>query len=499
MKLIPENQQNSYQEILKLTSLFGSVQVFQILIQILKSKLVAVFLGTSGIGVLSLLISTTGLISVFTSFGIATIGTKIIASANGTNDTSKISSTYSILKICVWLTGGLGMILTLIMSPLLSNISFGNYDYTTSFIWLSLTFLFDQMSSGQTVVIRGLQKYRKLANASFIGSLCGFIVSVPVYYVWGINGIVPAIIISSLLNLVTTSYFSRSIRIPSLIPSWNEFYKEGSYILRMGFLISLSGIVVTVTSFLFRLFLNQYGNLEQVGLYSAGFTLLSTYVGLIFSAMAADYFPRLSTNHKDDIFCQKAISEQAHISLVLLMPILLVFLIFCPLIIQLIYSKTFLQVQEMLYWAIPGMLFRAVSWAISYIFLAKGDSKKFFYHEFGSSLYILILNVFGFVFYGLSGVGIAFSLGYLIYFIHMSFLCKRLYGIKINNSIVILLIKQLIIIFFALLIVFFSPNLWFKYLSGFLIILFGFYKSFVELNSKIDFKYYIKSIFQREN
>lgn len=491
------NKKNNYQDVLKLTSLFGGVQLFQILIQIFKSKLIAIYLGTTGMGILSMITSTTGFVSVFTSFGLSTVGTKIIASANGTNDVHKISFTYTILRRSVLITGGIGMLLTILLSPMLSKISFGNYQYVTSFILLSVTFLFDQVSSGQAALIRGMQFFKNLANATFIGSLTGLFVSIPIYFIWGIDGIVPAIIITSLLSFAINSFFSRSIKIPTLNISWDDFFKEGISVLKMGFLVSLSGIVATGSSFVFRLVINQFGNIEQVGLFSAGFTLLSTYVGLIFSAMAADYFPRLSNYHDDNALCQQAINVQAHISLVLLTPVLLLFLIFCPLIIQLIYSKTFLQVQEMLYWAIPGMLFRAVSWSISYIFLAKGDSKIFFYHELISSIYTLVLNILGFTFYGLSGVGISFTLGYLFYFIHMSLLCNAMYGIKIENSIVLVLIKSLIVIFIALLIVFLSPSILIKYILGILVIFYGIYKSFGDLNSKVDFIASIKKIFQR--
>jgi len=95
--------------------------------------------------------------------------------------------------------------------------------------------------------------------------------------------------------------------------------------LKLGFVISLSGIVGLGSSYLLRIFILQYSNVTQVGLYSAGYTLLNTYVGLIFTSMATDYFPRLSANASDNLYCKKSIKEQAEISLFLLTPILIVF------------------------------------------------------------------------------------------------------------------------------------------------------------------------------
>ena len=49
-----QDNKSSYRSIFKATSLFGGVQVYQILIQIIKSKFVAVLLGPAGVGIMGL-------------------------------------------------------------------------------------------------------------------------------------------------------------------------------------------------------------------------------------------------------------------------------------------------------------------------------------------------------------------------------------------------------------------------------------------------------------
>jgi PST family polysaccharide transporter len=39
----------------------------------------------------------------------------------------------------------------------------------------------------------------------------------------------------------------------------------------------------------------------EVGFYTAGFTLLNSYVGIIFTVMSTDYFPRLSSISDDNV------------------------------------------------------------------------------------------------------------------------------------------------------------------------------------------------------
>ena len=136
-----QEQRSSYRQIVKATSLFGGVQFFQILISVVRSKFVAILLGPSGMGIVGLLTSTTGLITGLTNFGLGTSAIKNISEATATNDNARISSVITVMRRLVWLTGLLGAIVTLVFSPWLSEFTFGNRDYTLAFIWISVTLL----------------------------------------------------------------------------------------------------------------------------------------------------------------------------------------------------------------------------------------------------------------------------------------------------------------------------------------------------------------------
>src|SRR5580692_2237549 len=103
-------KQSSYRNIMKATSLFGGVQVFNIIISIIRSKFIAILLGPAGMGIAGLLTSTTGLITGVTNFGLGTSAVKNVSAANSTGDNYKISTVISVLRRLVWITGTLGMI-----------------------------------------------------------------------------------------------------------------------------------------------------------------------------------------------------------------------------------------------------------------------------------------------------------------------------------------------------------------------------------------------------
>ena len=76
------NEKNSYRDIFKTTTLFGGIQVFNILIAVVKSKFIAVLLGPTGMGISGLFTSTTSMVSGITNFGLNITAVKDVAAAN---------------------------------------------------------------------------------------------------------------------------------------------------------------------------------------------------------------------------------------------------------------------------------------------------------------------------------------------------------------------------------------------------------------------------------
>lgn len=420
--------QASYRQIFKATSLFGGVQVFNIIISIVRSKFVAILLGPAGMGIAGLLTSTTGFVSAMTNFGLGTSAVKNVAAAATISDEVRISTVVTVLRKLVWITGILGMILTAIFSPWLSELTFGNRDYTLAFIWISVTLLFQQLSKGQMVVLQGLRKLQYLAKANILGSIIGLVISIPVYYIWRLDGIVPVIIISSVITMLLSSYFTRKTGVKTLQITLRETITEGKEMIKLGFALSMSGLITIGTSYLVRIYISNTGGVEQVGLYQAGFAIITTYVGMIFTAMSTDYYPRLSAVSNDNQKTRELINQQAEVAILILAPILTIFLIFINWIILLLYSQKFVAVDEMIHWAALGMYFKAASWSVAFILLAKGASKLFFWNELVSNLYTLGFNLVGYKLAGLEGLGISFLAAYFVYFIQVFFVAKLKYS-----------------------------------------------------------------------
>ena len=62
----------------------------------------------------------------------------------------------------------------------------------------------------------------------------------------------------------------------------------------------------------------------------------------------------------------------------------------------------------MVTWGILGMIFKAVSWSMGYMIIAKGDSKVFIKTAIGFNTILYFINILGYHFGGLEGLVSAF-------------------------------------------------------------------------------------------
>ena len=489
-----ESQENkSYIDSLKATSLFGGVQVFNILVQLVKSKIVAMLLGPSGMGVYGLFTQTDALIKSCTSFGLSSSAVRNISEANGTGDEQRVATVTSVFRKLVWLTGLLGLLVCLIGSPLWSRLTFGNYDYTIGFVVLSAGMLFQQLTLGQTTILQGLRKYAFMAKAGVLGNLFGLLITIPLYYIWRIDAIVPVLVLSSVSALVISWYFYKKLSLRKVEVNKTIFIKEAKNMVVMGVSISFSGMVGTAIAYYLRTYIGREGGLAEVGLFTAGFAIVETYIGLVMTSMGTDYYPRLSEVNKDPVkFCQ-TINSQIEIALLLLSPIIAFFIIFIEYIIIVLYSGEFLAAEGMMYWAIYGAFFKAISWAVAFGILAKGDYKMFLLNEIGASIYNLLFKLLGYHLAGITGIGVAYLIGYIVYTVQVIVICKYRYEVTIGRPAIKVCLLHLPVLTACLLVTLYFDS-WYRYLIGFPFVIVSGMISYIQLQKHININDLIKNI-----
>lgn len=445
-------QRSSYRQIMKTTSLFGGVQVLNILITMVRTKLIAVLIGPAGMGIAGLLVSTTNFITAGTNFGLNTSAVRNVAAAHAGGDSRKVAEVVAVLRRLVWLTGLLGTLLTFFLAPWLSQLTFGNRDFIAAFRWVSVTLLLSQLVAGRLVLLQGMRLMRKLALANLLGSLAGLLVAVPVYYYLGIDGIVTTLVISGIASLAIAWLLSTNLSVEPVRVTRTLLMQEGFGMLRMGFTISLSGLLGLATGYLLSIFIARVGGVEQVGFYNSGFSIINTYVTMIFGAMATDYFPRLSAIASDKRQASSLINQQAELAVLIMAPLLIVFIIFIKPIILIMYTGKFLAMLTMMRLFALGIFFKAVTWAMGFLILARGDARLFFLSELLASIYVLLLNMFFYSRYGLTGLGFSFICSYAIGLLQTFLIIRHKYRFSFTGEMIRLFSVLLMLALFSFLI-----------------------------------------------
>lgn len=488
-----EEKSTSYKSIFKATSIFGGVQVFNIIITLIRVKVIALLIGTVGMGLNGLLLSSLNLIRTFTSLGINESAVRDIAKAHNSDDSLHIRTTFQVFKRLVWLTAFFAFFLTIVFSPLLSKFSFNSSSYTSSYAWLSITFIFGALTGGVYTLLRGTRQIKYLAQANVFGGIIGLIVAIPIFYFYGIDGVVPAIIVTAFFNYLVSLYFKSKIQFEPIFVSWKDTYNIGKPIIQLGLSLTLVNLLAAIVSFVLNTFISKTGTLSDVGLYSAGNSIVEGYIGMVFTAIATDFFPRLSGVISNENRWKKIANEQAELILIILGIVLILLISSIPILIRVLLSKQFLASQDFITWAAIAIPLKGIVWVMGYIILAKGNNKLFLIVEVVSNLIVLFLNVIFYHFYGLKGLGVSLIISYLISSIVLILILKKKYQFQFSKNVFKLLLVNVSSLGLCQLSIY---QLEFPYaqLLEFIIVIIVLSYNLYEFNKRINFKTIINSI-----
>lgn len=485
------NNKEGYKDAFKATSLFGGVQLITIIISIVRTKIIAILIGPAGFGLMSLFNSTILLVSSLTNMGLASSAVREIAQSYGEGDSQKVSTKVNAIRRCILITAILGLVITILLSRWLSLWTFDVDTYTYSFVFLSIVVFFTALTGGNNSVIQGFRKLRFLAQSTISGALLGLVICIPVFYFLREGGIIVFLLLMSLCTFLCSYYYYLKIRNKKLFNkvdlTLRQALKEGKGVFQLGVMMSVSAILVSLTEFIVKAYITRNGGLQDVGLYQAGWAINASYLGLVFTAMATDYYPRLSSFATDNHKVTVCVNQQAEIALLILGPLIIGMLIFLKFLISILYTDQFLGMEMMTRWLLIGSLIKACSWAISFIFLAKGAGKLYLANEVSINFITLPSYLVGYSFGGLEGIGLAFISNYTIYLIWVSIVAYKQYHFK--NSLSLWCILG-VLLFFSGLFQFLPliSNGYVKCFSSFFLFVIVLCYCFYELNKRIKIK-----------
>lgn len=402
------DESNSYLHILKYTGLFGGTQGLTILVGLLRTKLVAVILGPSGMGLMSLFNSVVNLISNITNFGLSTSGVKHLSEVN-TSDKECMKQRVVVIRHWELLAAIMGIIVCLLLSPFINKFTFTWGDHTLHFAVLSFVVGMLAITGGETAIMKATGKLRQLALIAVWNVVFALITSIPLYFFYGMSGIVPSLLVIALLQMILTLRVTLRI-FPISFHFSKQHLLDGLPMMKMGMAFIAANFFTYGIDFLVKRFLNTSASLDEVGLYNTAFMISTAYAGIIFSSLETDYFPRLSLVNKYCTASNITVNRQIEVTFLLSVPMLTVFMVVAPLIIPILFTNSFASAVGMIQILMLSLIVRSVKTPIAYMTLAKGDSLAYLLLEAYSAILTVWLITNGYNLLGLNGAG----WGYLV-------------------------------------------------------------------------------------
>lgn len=422
-------EKEAYKGIFKSTFLFAGVQVSNIIVKVVLNKTVAFFLGTEGVGLLGLFQSVINLLKTALGLGISQSAVRDISESKQKNDIARLQLTTSVTKKIVRGTAIIGAIIVILFSKFLSFWTFGSYDYTVAFIGVSVVIFFNIISEGYLSILKGVRDLRGLAKASLFGSLIGVVLTVPLYYLYRIDAIIPSLILSALSSVFFAGVYLKKNNIKNIHSSFSLCITEGREMVKMGLALMYVSFLSFGADYIIRAYIAKESTIDMVGLFQAGATIVTGYFGIIITAMSTDYYPRISAINKDNKKLTTEVNKQSEVGLLLVGPLIVLFVFLMDFFISFLYSKEFLMSIDYINFAIFGVLITICSNAMGMILLAKQRSNVFIYSVSFSRLIIVLLNIYFFKYFGLKGLGISIFITSLMHLLLMKAIMFKLYNI----------------------------------------------------------------------
>ncbi len=408
----------------KITSLNSVSVLIKIGIGLITSKLLALFVGPSGMALVGNLRNFTTSLE-----GIATLGfqngiVKYVAECK--DDKQQLQKTISTVFISLFLIAILlSGILYFLAAFWNKQILGSQYEYQIVFKTLALALPWLTISVFLLSVINGLGKFTTVIWINTLGNLIGLLVSISMIWQYKTLGALLSIVISPALLFFVTYYFiAREFHFSKLI----QYKLYDFQVIRNLSSYSLMALVSSVFGPLVYLAIRK-NVIFIVGIEQAGFwetmTRISTYYMLFISTILTVYFlPKLAV--VKDNFETKKVFWSFYKNILPLFIIGLILIYFSrTLLIKLLFTSEFLPVTSLFFWQLLGDVLKVASLILGYQFYAKKMTIAFIISELLSLGVLYVASHYLITIFGIQGVVMAQALDNGIYLLVLAIYFRK--------------------------------------------------------------------------
>jgi O-antigen/teichoic acid export membrane protein len=352
-----------FKSLIKNTSFMMVTRIAQFAAGLVTTKISALLLGTSGIGIINQLNFLTQKMSQFTTLSMVEAVVKQIAENKvDKNANGIISSAFKSYIILVSSFSIISIALLLIFSNALTNYVFGEGDFIAYFFIVIFTFPLLIISSIPFAILTGFRDIKLISQIRIGIVFTNLLFAVPLIYYFRLDGAVAYVPISYLVDLLfhfivaQKLYFQKlGINVKSICNASfrTDFVKELFYFSGFGITV---GTYAIFSEFICRSIVVSHLGVEQIGLYSPVIMWASMMTGFLLPALSTYLYPRFCELNKTHEITG-LLNDALRLGSIVIIPLLLIGIPFRELIITLFYSKEFIGAAKFLPYHFLGLLF----------------------------------------------------------------------------------------------------------------------------------------------
>ena len=393
------------------TLLLGGSSVAGIVAGIVRQKTVAVVLGPAGVGLLGQLSTLMALVATAAGLGAGQSGVRSVAIAqeDGPRSLTRTASALIWSSHALGIVGGL-LVLALPLGEVLGSEGAPFRPWLAVGVWAIIA------SVGHTALINGMGRLRLLAGVGTAGAVLSTVVVVVAIQAGAYAGIAASLVASPLVGFGLAAWWGRAELLP-LIAGWRQWRGPLRALLSVGIAFMGSALLGGVMHFVTRLMVGQSLGTDAAGLYHASWSIAGLYLSFLLTALAGEYYPRISALSGNEAALSQAVRDQTQLSVCLVVPFVLFAVVASPLVIKVLYDSRFVPMLPMLRAQLTGDVLKTASWAIAFSLMATRHQLRYFVAEaaftviYTSAIFFVVPTT------GLVAAGWAYAGCYLVYLV----------------------------------------------------------------------------------
>ncbi len=398
----------------------GGAQVVTLATGFVRTKIVALLIGPSGVGLVGVLTAFNGNITALAGWGLGTSGVRTIAGSSNEEKAGKIAAVRRFGAMLSWL----GLLAMVLLFWPIGWVTFKGSDYSAELFIAGMAIPLAIATSMWSALLQAHGQLKTLAKSQVISALLGLLVGLPLIYYFGSKGVAGSILLAAAVPSFITWRAARRQCPPTAMTASPQDIKP---LIQLGGALMIVGLSAQVSAYVIRLVIIRHEGLAAAGYYQAAFAIAGSLPGFVFMAMSADFFPRIAAA-KDEMEAQYLTEKQIQAGLLLALPFIVTLLTMGKLCIRLLYANTFDASIPLLSWMIWGVFLRLISWPIGYWMLARGSSSTVIVVEMVGNIILVLMPIVLMPIYGLTGAAIGYFLSYVCHVIFMMIISFRRSG-----------------------------------------------------------------------